>query len=114
MGTFVSLIKVYKVGGVAEDIGQLQTTVRDEHPLAGVGTKLERAREHLVMLNGEVSAFLERNPYEIFKERRRGGRELVFRVRARERPPSRGAPSLGTACRTCEPPWSISLGSLPV
>jgi hypothetical protein len=83
----VSLIKVYKVGGVAEEIGQLQTAFPDMHPLAGVRVKLERARKHLVTLNGEVAAFLERTPYEIFDERRRGGRELISRVRAHETPP---------------------------
>jgi hypothetical protein len=83
----VPLTEVYKVGGVAEEIGQLQTSFPDEHRLAGMRAKLERAREHLITLNSEVSAFLERKPYEIFQETWRGGRELIFKIRVQERPP---------------------------
>ena len=49
--------------------------------------ELERAREHLVTLNDEVSTFLDCKPYEMFEEHRRGGTELVYRVRAHETPP---------------------------
>ena len=83
----VLLIKRYKLGGVAEEIGQLRTAFPDQHPLAGMRVKLERAREHLVTLNGAVSAFLERNPYELIEEHRRGGRELIIKVRVHETPP---------------------------
>jgi hypothetical protein len=89
------LIMVYKIGGTAEEIGQLQTAFPDEHRLAGVRIKLERARDHLETLNREVSTFLRRRPYKIIEERRRGGRDLVFRVSIRETPPLAWSAGIG-------------------
>ena len=81
------IVKAFKVGGVAEEIGQLRTVFPDDRHLAGVRSKLERVREHLRELNDEIIEYLARGPYVIKEERKRGGREIMFRMHIREVPP---------------------------
>jgi hypothetical protein len=73
--------------GTAEEIGPLRTAFPEDHPLAGVGAKLERARHHLKTLNSEMDAFLGRGPYSFVLERGRRRTEFVLRAYAAETPP---------------------------
>ena len=57
--------------------GRLRTSFPDDHPLAGVQVKKERARGHLEELNGGLADFLSRKPYQIVEERKRDGQALV-------------------------------------
>lgn len=81
------IVKHYLLGGVAEDIGQLQTQLPEDHPLAGVGVKLERARKHLKTLNLEMSEYLDRYPYSFELERGQFNSEYVLRAYTSEPPP---------------------------
>lgn len=82
----MSLIKYIEVGGVAREIGALRSAFPDDHALAGVGAKLERARVHLETLNTEMTAFLDRKPYSFELERGRRRTEFVLRSYAKETP----------------------------
>lgn len=55
--------------------------------LQAVHLKLERAQEHLVALDNEVTSWLEGEPYSISRERGAEGMEYVFRVNVRQTPP---------------------------
>jgi len=84
-----------QVGGTAEEIGPLRTAFPDDHPLAGMQTKLDRAREHLETLNTEMYDFLKREPYSFALEKGRRRNEYVLRAYASELPPLQWSAVIG-------------------
>jgi hypothetical protein len=63
-------------------------TIPNGHPLEGVRLKLTRAEEHLVMLDSQIFAFLQDEPYTVSYERKPDGSEHVYKVHVAERMPA--------------------------
>ncbi len=56
--------------------------------LEGIRLKLTRAHEHLTVLQNEVQAFRDREPYRVSCNREANGTELVYTVHVVENPPA--------------------------
>lgn len=61
--------------------------IPEGHPLEGVRLKLDRAEQHLNMLNSQIGDFFQRAPYFVSYERKPDGSEHIFRIHSKETPP---------------------------
>ena len=66
-------------------------------PLFGVRSKIERAKQHIVDLDGTLRAFYDSNPYRVSHKRDPQSRKLVYYVKSVEATPPRIALVAGDA-----------------
>ena len=67
------------------------------HPLDGIRAKLDRADEHLEVLNAEIAAFLRGNPYAVVDKLNRKAKTYTLTLRIFREPPLR----LGSIAGDC-------------
>lgn len=65
--------------------------------LLGINEKIERAKKHVLDLEGEMRTFRDGQPFRVFTEERPEVGKKLYRVRVTQQPPARWATFIGDA-----------------